>query len=220
MDTQTAAVEEMKPIVNKDRLIPYERGEMLATVEIDCRPLVYPTHDGFLLNAGINRIRIRRKHIAALNALVETEPLEIAAAARRLEVERQRWIEEYAPGGEPELVERAKDEFPMSLESIFQRDNRRSIMPFNYVRVIEDGIAAPIDEEQRDQQTLLAEQIAIAVARALDGRAAAAPIMSDKSIEAMISAAVDKRVAAELEKLTGGAAQSAAPAKAEASKKG
>lgn len=206
MESIQSTAPEIQPI--SKRTEPYDRGEVLVRLEVDCRPSTYPGPDGYLLQAGKQIIKISKREVPWFLALVEPEPEEIERARRLYTSALHKFLEEETrPGMTAEQCAALVDVFPHSVEHFFQRDKDRGILPFNSVRIVEDGISAPADESARDQQVQMAEHVALAVAKALNARS---PSQDD------IQALVQKLVAAELEKLTGG--DSKAPVKAEPKK--
>lgn len=190
-------VQELTPITDR---VKYERGDVLCRVEVDCRAAYQPLPGGFLAQNGKQTLKVRKQDLALLLAMVEPAPAEIEAARRRFETSLTKFVNDGLEGVvEPTARQKRKEqleaEFPGSVEAIFHRDNDRSILPLNSVRVLEDGIPVPADESQLDQQSMMAKVVASEVAKALAG------VISQKPVDQqVIDAAVAKALAAQQQK--------------------
>lgn len=162
-------VQEIQPVSDR---VKYERGDVLVRIEVDCRVLCQALPGGYIVSQGKQSLKIARRDLPAVMALVETQPQEIEAAQRRYAKGLAEYIEQGLGGlTEPDQTasrRRALEaQYPNSVEAIFVRDMGRSILPLNSVTVIEEGLPAPIDEAQIEQHGLLAGIVAREVAKVL-----------------------------------------------------
>ena len=172
MQTQTqtpAAVQEITPVSDR---VKYERGDVLVRIEVDCRVLCQALPGGYIVSQGKQSLKIARRDLPAVLALVEPEPQEIEAARKRFNVELDRYIADNLAGlTDPDQTAQRRRaleaQFPNSVEGIFHRDMGRSILPLVSVTVLEDGLPAPIDEAQIEQHGLLAGIVAREVAKVI-----------------------------------------------------
>lgn len=169
-ETMQMPVEELQPITDR---MKFEHGELLVKVEVDVRPAYHALPCGFVAGHGKSIVKIRKRDLPALMALVETEPEEITAAQRRYDNALAEYLKKGLEGIEPINAEKRREQliadYPGSMEAIFFRDMGRNIKPLVSVRVVEDNIAVPVDEAQNEQQNSIAVAVAKAVAAALAG---------------------------------------------------
>lgn len=164
---------EIQPVSDR---VKYERGDTLVRIEVDCRVLCQALPGGYIVGQGKQTLKIARRDLAAVEALVEKEPDQIEQARRRHKVELDKYIEAGLGGlTEPDQTAQRRRaleaQYPGSLEGIFYRDMGRSILPLVDVKVLEENLPAPQDEAQFEQYGVLAAVVAREVAKAMAGQA-------------------------------------------------
>lgn len=161
-------VQELEPITDR---MKFEQGELLCKVEIDVLPSYQAMPCGFVAGHGKSIIKVRKRDLPAIMAMVEPEPQEIAAAKKRFDNALDEHLRKNLEGIEPNNIAQRREtlvaEYAGSVEAIFQRDMGRSIKPLLSARVVEDNIPVAADEASFEQQNAIAAAVAKAVAAAL-----------------------------------------------------
>lgn len=169
-----------------------KRGTLLVVIEIDCANTdLQMIEGGFNIPKGVSQVKIPRRDLPKVMAMIETRMDKVAESKEQLE----RDIEEFIANGlidvKPEEVAeksaQLRAQFSGSAPARFRDLMKRDMLPFASVKIIEDDVLAEDDEEKVSGEEAMAARIAQAVASGMAG--AQAP-----DIKALIAAEVKKAV--------------------------
>lgn len=182
------------------KLEPIEKGTLFARVEIDCANTMQQViPGGYLVPAGVHVARVKRADVPAIQAMVEPFQSRISELAENADLDLQRSLDEGLLGveGDEERAARRAEIIALNTSSVagrFQDRHGRAMLPFASVKVIEDNLLAPVDDDKATADGLLAKQI-IAALQGAGGGAATANGVSAEDVLKIVATALDAQAA-------------------------
>jgi hypothetical protein len=196
------AIEEVARITDRpDDPPPQGRDQRMMVVEIDCRVMATGIPGGHIVRQGVYRYRLHKHWLPVLLAQVMTErdKSELVRCTELHEKLLKQYIADNT-GSIPEdsveyklKAEELRARYGGSPEALFHRDNLgRQIPPFVRVEVVEDDLAAPVDEATKARAEEAAKLVVAAVGSkpATEDMSAAIAAGVSAAVEALISKGV------------------------------
>lgn len=149
------------------------RKESMVRLEIDVIPDGQVIPPGIRVPSGKHTVTVFASDVPVIEAMVETNMNEVQRAQadfdRALDAAIKKQCEGLPPGSldAENEARKVRDTFTGSPQAMFQRNTERDMRPLRSVKVLEEGLPAPVNEEKQSAETAMAATIAATVATAM-----------------------------------------------------